>query len=134
MNDFLDEHFKRLYQGNMREVFYDPIQFKLYVAESILKQIPNTVPLKNNIESLTLEQNIEFFLFMIMSVQDIGLHEVNQVLNITSEKQFQRLFFKNLETSKNTKAKLIDQELKKSFNRSHLRRLLDRVAVKVAVK
>ncbi len=80
MNEFLDEHFKILYKENMREVFYDPIKFKLYVAESILKQIPNTVPLKNNIESLLLEQNLEFFLFMIMSVQDIVLQEVNQVL------------------------------------------------------
>jgi hypothetical protein len=91
------------------------------VAESILKQIPSTIPLKNDIESLVLEQNIEFFLFIIMSVQDIGLQEVNQVLKITRTKQLTKSFFKNLEINEHPKAKLIAQELKKSFDKPIMR-------------
>ncbi len=117
MNDFLDEHFKSLYAPNMREVYYDPVKFKLYVSESILKQIPNNVPLKNDIESLVLEQNIESFLFFLSSAQDIVLQEINSVLKITKDKKNKREFFSKLSKCENPKGKLISQELDKSFNK-----------------
>lgn len=103
------------------DLINDPIQYKLFIAEQSLDEIPEIMPLENDSEEyLRAETNIEIFLLFLTSAHDGFFHEINQKMQLNLDTSGHHNITPKLETM-NKNAKDIAKEIRKYFSSPELR-------------